>query len=99
MMVIITSIEADLVVGLRPKSSTLNNFALPLKYMLYIYYSVQIKKDKAKIQALLDSGNKINLMTLVYAAKLGPKVRSTNVGIQKINNFTFETFEMILASF
>ena len=38
-------------------------------------------------------------MTPGYASKLGLKVCPTNVGAQKINGFTFETFEMVLASF
>ena len=38
-------------------------------------------------------------MTLGFALKLGLKVRSTNVETQKINDSTFKTFGMVLASF
>ena len=38
-------------------------------------------------------------MTPVYAAKLDLKVRKTNIGAQKIDGSTFETFEMVLADF
>ena len=38
-------------------------------------------------------------MTPGYISKLGLKVRPTNVRAQKINGSTFETFEMVLASF
>ena len=38
-------------------------------------------------------------MTPGYASKLGLKVRPTNVGAQKIDGSTLETFGMVLASF
>ena len=38
-------------------------------------------------------------MTPVYAAGLGLKICSTNVGAQKIDDSTLKTFEMVLASF
>lgn len=38
-------------------------------------------------------------MILIYVAKLGLNVSQTNIGIQKINDFTFRTFKMVQASF
>ena len=38
-------------------------------------------------------------MTPAYTLKLGLKIYPTNIGAQKIDGFTLETFEMILASF
>lgn len=38
-------------------------------------------------------------MTLIDALKLGFKVRFTNIKASKINNSTFEKFEIILATF
>ena len=38
-------------------------------------------------------------MTPTYASKLGLRVRRTNVGAQKIDRSTLETFGMVLASF
>lgn len=38
-------------------------------------------------------------MTPAYIAKLGLKVCPTDVGTQKIDGSTFETFKMVLASF
>ena len=32
-----------------------------------IYYPVQFQKDKEVIKALIDSGSKVNAMTLAYA--------------------------------
>lgn len=49
----------------------INNFSPPLKRILRIYYQVYLKKDQAKLQALLDFSSKINIITLVYIAKLG----------------------------
>ena len=38
-------------------------------------------------------------MTPAYAAKLGLQVRKTDIGAQKIDGSTLETFEMVLADF
>ena len=64
-----------------------------------ICYPIWFKKSEVQVQALLDSGSEINAMTLGYASKLGLKVRPTNVGAQKIDGSTLETFGMVLASF
>lgn len=74
-------------------------FFLPLKQILYIYYLVRFKKDQTKVQALLDSSNKVNVMSLAYAANLNLKIRLINVRAQKLNSFIFEIFKMVLANF
>lgn len=38
-------------------------------------------------------------MTLVYASKLGIKIRHINIKAWKIDSSTFETFGMVLTSF
>ena len=38
-------------------------------------------------------------MILEYVLKLGLNVRSTHIGVQKINGSILKTFEMVLASF
>ena len=38
-------------------------------------------------------------MTPAYAAKLGFQVRKTDIGAQKIDGYTFETFKMVWADF
>lgn len=78
---------------------TVNCSTLPLKHIPYIYHLIWLKKDKVKIQALLNSGSKVNTMTPVYSAKLGLKVRLIDIGTQKINGPTFKTFGIVLASF
>lgn len=51
------------------------------------------------MQALINSASKVNAMTPAYVLKLGFKLYQTNVEAQKIDGTTFETFEMVLASF
>ena len=65
-----------------------------------IYYLLRFRKDNQnKVQALINSGSKVNMMTPAYASKLGLQVCQTKVGAQKINASILETFEMILTSF
>ena len=66
----------------------------------YICYSVQFRKDEGKdVLVLLNSGSKVNSMTLAYAAHLGLKVRVTNVGAQKIDGSSLATYSMVIAAF
>ncbi len=71
----------------------------PLKCVPCIHYPVHFKKSQNEIQALIDSGSGVNAMTPAYAAKLGLQVRSSNLGVQKINGSTLVTHGMLLASF
>ena len=71
-----------------------------LDQVLCIYYLVQFRKDKWKtIQALINSGNKVNAMTLAYVKKLGLWTPKTDVGAQKIDRSSLDTFEMVIAGF
>lgn len=65
---------------------------LLLKQVLYIQYLVQFKKNQSKVQALLDSGNKVNTMTLAYATSLDFKICSIGIKAKKSNSFIFKTF-------
>ena len=65
-----------------------------------IRYPVRFQKnDINNVQALIDSGSKINAMTLAYASKLGLAVRKTEVGAQKIDGSPLVTFGMVIAGF
>ena len=64
-----------------------------------ICYPMRFKKSKVQVLALINSGSEVNAMTPAYALKLGLKVHTTNVGAQKINGSTLETFRIVLASF
>lgn len=59
-----------------------------LKRVFYIHYPMCFKKDQTKIQVMIDSRSKVNSMTPAYVAKLGFKVRLTNIGAQKIDGST-----------
>ena len=65
----------------------------------YICYPIWFKKSKVQVQALIDSGSKVNTMTLEYTLKLGLKVHTTDVKTKKIDGSTLGTFGIILASF
>ena len=51
------------------------------------------------ISALLDSGSKVNVIYWAFAERLGLVVQTTNIGTQKINGTTFETYGMVVAVF
>ena len=57
------------------------------------------KKGHTKVQALLNSGSKVNAITPAYAAILGLRVCSTKVGAQKIDGSMLSTHSMILANY
>ena len=72
--------------------------------VLYIYYLVQFQidqrqKSQKQVKGLLNSGNKVNVMSPGYTKKLGFKVQETNIGAQKIDDSILETFEMVIVDF
>lgn len=70
-----------------------------LEYILSIWYLVKFKKDYIEIKTLIDSGSKINAMTLAYIAIFGLCVYFTNVRAQKIDRSTLLTYSIVLAIF
>ena len=70
-----------------------------LDWIPCIHHLVQFSKDKEIIQALIDSGNKVNGMTLAYAKNLGLRTRKTDVGAQKIDGLSLDMFGMVIAGF
>ena len=65
-----------------------------LERVLCIRYPVRLRKDQDEVQALIDSGSEVNAVHPAYAAKLGLRVRETDVGAQKINGSHLNTFSM-----
>ena len=63
-----------------------------------IQYPVQFK-GHTTVQALLDSGSEVNVMTSAYVAVLGLRVCSTDVWAQKIDGSMLSTHGMVLATF
>ena len=70
-----------------------------LDRVLYIYYLVQFQKDKATIQALINSGSEVNAMTPAYAKQLGFRTRRTDVKAQKIDGSLLATYGMVIVAF
>ena len=72
-----------------------------LKRVLYIHYLVQFKKDadKTPIQALIDSGSKVNAIHPFFAKQLGLPIRPTDIGTQKIDGTMLDTQGMVVAAF
>lgn len=77
--------------------ASIENTLLALDWVSYILYPIWFKNDE--VWAFINSNNKVNIMTLIYAAKLDLKVRYIDVEAQKINSCIFETFRMVLANF
>lgn len=96
----VTSMEADLIVVSNFKVPiSIINTPLLLKYVLFIHHLLRLKKNQAKIQALLDPDNKVIVITPAYTARLGLKVWPTNVGAQKIDGSTLKKFRIVLTNF
>ena len=64
-----------------------------------IHYLLRFCKNTARVRALMDSGSKVNAMSLAYKSTLGLKVYHTDVKAQKIDGSTLKIFGMVLASF
>ena len=67
-----------------------------LEQVPYIWYLVTFK-DQTK--ALLDFENKVNVMNSAFTSQLGLKIQKTNVGAQKIDGTTLETYRMVVSNF
>lgn len=52
-----------------------------------------------KVQALINSGSKINAMTLAQILKLGLKICHTNIRAYKIDDSILKIFEIVITSF
>lgn len=72
---------------------------LPLKRVSWIYYSLCLRKDQAKIQTLINSSNEINAITSAYVKRLRFQIRQINIGAQKIDNSNLANYVMIIAGF
>ena len=59
---------------------TETNKKVTLERVPCIYSPLRFQKDTTSVRAQVDSGSEINAMTPTYAAKLGLKVRKTDIG-------------------
>ena len=51
------------------------------------------------VSVFLDLGSEVNAIHLAFVEKLGLVVRATNVGTQKIDGTTLETYRLMVAAF
>lgn len=52
-----------------------------------------------KTEALRDSKSQINTISQAFASELGFKIQITDVGVQKIDSNTLETYEIVVSIF
>ena len=65
-----------------------------------IHFPVQFRKDKkVTIQALIDLGSKVYIMTPAYTKWLGHWTQKTDIGAQKIDGLLLEIFKIVIAVF
>ena len=65
-----------------------------------IYYPVQFKgTNETQVQALIDSGSKVNAIHPSFAKQLGLPIRLIDFGAQKIDGTTLDTYGMVVAAF
>ena len=72
---------------------------IPLAKVPCTYYPVQLWKNPNSTQTLLDSRSKVNTINPAYAKKLGLWIRKTELGAQKIDGSSLDTFGMVITSF
>ena len=72
-----------------------------LERVSYIYYSVWFKKDTGKtpVQALIDLRSGVNAIYPSFAKPLGFSIRPIDIGAQKIDGTTLDTYGMIVVAF
>ena len=73
------------------------NLRANLARVPYIRYPINFRKKS--VSALLDSGSEINAVHLAFVKELGLPIKPTDVGAQKIDGTTLETYGMVVAAF
>ena len=58
-----------------------------------------LQKNIIDVQALINLGSEVNIITPAYVAKLGLKVWPTDIRAQKINGSLLRTFKRVIANF
>ena len=71
-----------------------------LECLSCIYYPVRFKNtNKAQVQALINSGSEVNAIHPTFAKQLGLPIRPTDVGVQKIDGTTLDTYGIVVVAF
>ena len=70
-----------------------------LNWVFCVHYPVQFRKDKETIWALINFANEVNVMTPAYAKKLSLRTQKTDIGAQKIDGSSLDTFGIVITGF
>ena len=71
----------------------------PRESVSYIHYLVQFKWGTTCIQTLIDSRSKVNAIHPTLAKEIGLSIRSTEIGVQKIDSTLLDTYGMVVVAF
>ena len=94
---LVTVLTTSTPVTVARKEAVGENLGLNLAWVLCICYPINF--GIKSVLALLNSGSKVNAIHSAFAKELGLLIRATNVGTQKIDGITLETYGMIVAAF
>ena len=71
-----------------------------LEHIFCIHYPVQFKNtDKAPVQGLINSGSEVNAIYQSFVKQLGLTIRPIDIGVQKIDKTTLDTYGIVVAVF
>ena len=73
------------------------NLGSNLVQVLCIRYPINF--GKKSVLALFNSGSEVNAVHPAFAKELGLSIRAIDVGAQKIDGTTLETYGMVVAAF
>ena len=73
------------------------NLGTNLVWILCIWYSIIFQKQSVLV--LLDLKNEVNAIHLNFARELSLPIRLTNIGTQKIDGITLDTYKIVIANF
>ena len=68
-----------------------------LTQVSYIHYPINF--GKKSVSALFESGSKVNAVHPAFAKELGLPIKLTDVGVQKIDGTTLDTYKIVVAVF
>ena len=72
-----------------------------LERVFCIHYLVQFKKDanETRVQALINLESEVNAIYITFVKELGLLIRPIDIGAQKIESSTLDTYGMVVAAF
>ena len=67
--------------------------------VLCIQYPITFRKKFVPLLTLFDTSSEVKVNHLTFAQELGLFIRLIDVGVQKIDNTTLDTYEMVIITF